>query len=63
MEERRMIDQETIRKLRELNLSEVVDILEVQERDTATTLLPFDERMKLIIDFLYTQKSIFAQQG
>lgn len=51
-----MIDQETIRKLRELNLSEVVDILQVQERDTATTLLPFDERMKLIIDFLYTQK-------
>ena len=46
MEERRMIDQETIRKLRELNLSEVVDILQVQERDTATTLLPFDERMK-----------------
>ena len=33
MEDLTMIDEETIRKLRELNLDDIVDILEVQQKD------------------------------
>ena len=39
-----MIDNETRRKLRELSLDEVVDIIDAQEKDPATLLLSFDER-------------------
>ena len=51
-----MIDEETIRKLRELNLDDIVDILEVQQKDVDILVQPFDDRMKLITDYLYTQK-------
>ena len=40
-----MIDEETIRKLRELNLDDIVDILEVQQKDVDILVQPFDDRM------------------
>lgn len=51
-----MIDQETIRKLRELNIGEVVDILEAQSKDSTILMYSFDERMKMIVDYLHTSK-------
>lgn len=52
-----MIDEETKRKLRELNLEPVIDILKVQEHDPGTLLEPFDERMKAVTDHLYQTKN------
>ncbi|MDY2732388.1 MAG: hypothetical protein SOV49_08810, partial [Erysipelotrichaceae bacterium] len=51
-----MIDQETIRKLREMNLNEFVEILEVQEKDSGILTLPFDERLKMAIDHVHMVK-------
>ena len=51
-----MIDNETVRKLRELNLGEFVDIIDVQQKDPSLITLPFDERMKRIVDYVYQQK-------
>jgi DNA replication protein DnaC len=51
-----MIDNETIRKLRQLDLSEFVDTLEMQEMDGDTRQLAFDERLQLCIDYLYQEK-------
>ena len=48
-----MIDNETVRKLRQLDLSEFVDTLEMQEMDQDTRHLPFDERLQRSIDYLY----------
>lgn len=42
-----MINEETRRKLREINLGEAIKGLEVQQADPATIALPFDERMQL----------------
>lgn len=52
-----MIDGETIRKLRALNLDDIVEYLEVQQRDTDILVQSFDDRMKAIVDYLYTQKN------
>lgn len=51
-----MIDSEAIRKLREMRLDDVVDILEAQQKDTAITIQPFDERLEAVIEYLYSQK-------
>ena len=44
-----MINEETRRKLREINLGEAITGLEVQQADPATIALPFDERMQRLI--------------
>ena len=51
-----MIDNETVRKLRKLDLGEFVDTLEMQEMDKDTRHLSFDERLQLSIDYLYQEK-------
>ena len=51
-----MIDNETIRKLRQLDLSEFVDTLDMQEMDGDTRQLAFDERLQLCVDYLYQEK-------
>lgn len=51
-----MIDNETIRKLREMNLPEFVEIIEIQQKDSSAVTLPFEERMKRITDYVYQQK-------
>ncbi|HKM07425.1 MAG TPA: ATP-binding protein [Sphaerochaeta sp.] len=51
-----MIDDETIRKLRELKLPEMVEILHRQENDVAYTCMPFDERIQYVTDYVYQLK-------
>ena len=51
-----MINDETKRKLRELNLGEIISALELQQEDVNTVTLPFDERMQRIVDYLYQEK-------
>ena len=51
-----MIHDETKRKLRELNLSELVAAIEMQQADINCATQPFDERMQRLVDYLYQEK-------
>ena len=51
-----MINDETKRKLRELNLNEVIAVLELQQSDISSVALPFDERIQRLVDYLYQEK-------
>ena len=51
-----MINDETKRKLREMNLAEVITILELQQRDSDCIAWSFDERFQRVIDYLYQEK-------
>lgn len=51
-----MINDETKRKLRELNLSEIITLLEIQQQDINCVTLPFDDRFQRIADYLYQEK-------
>ena len=51
-----MLNDETKRKLRELNISEVIDAIEYQDQDPVTVSLPFEERLQRIVDYLYQEK-------
>lgn len=52
-----MIDNETKRKLREMNMPEMIDIIESQDRNPATTGYSFDERLREAIDYIYHEKN------
>lgn len=51
-----MINDETKRKLRELNLSELIVELEFQQNNVNSVTLPFDERVQRLVDYLYQEK-------
>lgn len=51
-----MINDETIRKLRELKLPEMVEILQRQEYEVVYTSMPFDERIQFVTDYTYQLK-------
>jgi len=51
-----MINDETKRKLRELNLSELIVALESQQGDINSISLTFDERIQRLVDYLYQEK-------
>lgn len=51
-----MMNDETRRKLRELNLSEMITSIEIQSQDIAYTSLPFDDRIQRLVDYLYQEK-------
>ena len=51
-----MMDNETRRKLREMNLSEIITALEIQQNDPATVALSFDERIQRLTDYVYQEK-------
>lgn len=51
-----MTNDETRRKLRELNLSEFISILDMQDKDISYTSLTFDERIQRIVDYVYQEK-------
>ena len=51
-----MINDETKRKLRELNLSELITALENQQREINSVALTFDERIQRLVDYLYQEK-------
>lgn len=51
-----MINDESRRKLREMNLSEIVSGLEVQQSEPATLGFAFDDRMQRLVDYVYQEK-------
>ena len=51
-----MIDEETRRKLRELNMSEMVDALDMQDSDLSCVSVPFNERVKMMVDYVWEEK-------
>lgn len=56
MEDMTMINNETRRKLEELNLSELIQALEIQEQQVSCQALPFEDRMQLLVDYVYQEK-------
>lgn len=51
-----MLNEETKRKLRLLNLPAVIDIVDQQDSDIQTVALSFDQRLQRIVDYLYQDK-------
>lgn len=51
-----MLNDETKRKLRELNIGELIDAIEYQNQDPKSSTLSFDERFQRMIDYLYQEK-------
>ncbi|KNZ40171.1 ATP-binding protein [Acetobacterium bakii] len=51
-----MINDETRRKLREIQLEEMIQAIDRQAKDTIYATLSFDERMKMIVDYVYQEK-------
>lgn len=51
-----MLNEETKRKLRLLNLASIIDIVEQQDSDMQTVALPFDQRLQRIVDFVFQEK-------
>jgi DNA replication protein DnaC len=51
-----LLNEETRRKLRELNFSEMIDAIDVQSQDTGYAALLFEDRMKMAIDYVYQKK-------
>ena len=45
-----MIDEQTRRKLREMNMGEMVEALDLQEADRTCMGMPFDERVRMMVD-------------
>lgn len=56
MEAKIMINEETKRKLRELNISELITGLEIQQKEYNIAELTFDERFQQLTDYLYQEK-------
>jgi len=56
MEDTMMINEETRRKLEELNLSEMMRGLELQSGQQSCQTLTFEERMQLLVDYIYQEK-------
>lgn len=51
-----MLNDETKRKLRLMNISEFIDAIELQAQDPQTLSLPFDERFQQLTDSVYQEK-------
>lgn len=51
-----MINDETKRKLRELNMGEFISGIEFQQTEPTTMSLPFDERLQRLVDYTYQEK-------
>jgi DNA replication protein DnaC len=52
----KMINEETKRKLREMNISELIAAIEHQQRESKFVSLTFDERLQIAVDYLYQEK-------
>jgi len=50
-----MINEETKRKLGELNLDDAVKALEMQQQDNNYTSMSFDERIQCMVDYVYQE--------
>ena len=51
-----MINNETRRKLDEMNLSEFIQALELQAKEPTYLSLTFEERLQMMIDYTYQEK-------
>lgn len=51
-----MLNEETKRKLRELNIGEAIEALAFQDKDPYTANLTFDERLQRMVDYVYQEK-------
>lgn len=51
-----MIDEETRRKLREMSMGEMVDALDLQDSDRTCMAMPFEERIRMMVDHAYEEK-------
>lgn len=51
-----MINNETRRKLEELNLSEFIKALEIQNSQPSCLTLSFEERLQMAVDYTYQEK-------
>ena len=51
-----MINDETRRKLREMGMEEMITALDLQNVDNTYTALPFDDRIKMLVDYVYQEK-------
>ena len=51
-----MLNDETRRKLRLMNIGEFVEELELQVQDPGTLDLPFEERFQMLTDGVYQRK-------
>jgi len=51
-----MIDEETRRKLREMSMGEMVEALDLQDSDRTCAAMPFDERVRMMVDHAYEEK-------
>ena len=51
-----MINEETHRKLREMSLEEMITALDMQAKDIRYASLPFEERIKMMVDYVYQEK-------
>jgi DNA replication protein DnaC len=51
-----LINEETRRKLRELNLNEMIEAIDEQAQDIGYSTMSFEDRLKLAIDFVYQRK-------
>ena len=51
-----VINEETKRKLREMNIAEIIPALESQQNDPGYVALTFDERFQMAVDYLYQEK-------
>ena len=54
-----MLNEETRRKLKELNINELAVALEQQQKDPLAAKLSFDERFQRLVDYLYQEKYNF----
>lgn len=48
-----MINDETKRKLRELNMSEIISGLEIQQSELETLAWSFDDCIQRLVDYVY----------
>lgn len=51
-----MIDEETRRKLREMNMGEMIEAIDLQDGDKTIDAMGFNERMRMAIDYTYEAK-------
>ena len=56
MEATVMLNEGTRRKLREVNFGELVDALDLQEKQAEYLALPFDNRINLAVNYTYSAK-------
>lgn len=53
-----MLDEQTRKKLREMQVPEIVDVCDIHDKEETYAVLPFDERMRHVVDYVYEEKKV-----